>query len=82
MIDPRWQILRWVLVSLVLGGSLWLFVDTVRQPPEPHDIPFELWYGNWRAVLLLTGIFTLFLLGFSIPRRRAEWQNAGSTPPS
>jgi hypothetical protein len=40
----------------------------------PH---FALWYGNWRSVLLWTSIVTLFLLGFSRPRRRTEWQNAG-----
>ena len=38
---------------------------------------FELWYGNWRLVLMWTAIFTTFLLGFVLPRRRIEWGNAG-----
>lgn len=77
MMNPRWEVLRWLLVSLILGGCLWLFTDTVRQVPDPQSVPFELWYGNWRAVVLVTGLFTLFLLGFSLPRHRVEWRNAG-----
>jgi len=38
---------------------------------------FALWYGNWPSVLMWTGIFTTFLLGFVLPRRRVEWRNAG-----
>jgi len=62
---------------MVMGGSLWLFARTVRNVPGLHNLPFEFWYGNWRAVLVVTGLFTLFVLGFTRPRRRAEWRNAG-----
>ncbi|MFQ5828434.1 MAG: methyltransferase family protein [Candidatus Methylomirabilia bacterium] len=72
-----WQAGRWIVVGLVVGTSLWLFLDTVRRVPAPLSVPFELWYGNWRAVLILTGLFTFFLFGFARPRRRMEWRNAG-----
>src|SRR5713101_3703630 len=76
---PLWQVLRWMPVAVVLGGSLWLLVTTVRAVPSPMSMgmPFEFWYGDWRAVLIVTGVFTVFVLGFSWPRRRAEWRNAG-----
>lgn len=54
-----------------------MFVLTVRSGPAWHRIPFELWYGNWRAVLIVAAAFTLFVLGFVRPRRRVEWRNAG-----
>jgi protein-S-isoprenylcysteine O-methyltransferase Ste14 len=57
--------------------GLWLLVRTVRELPDGHNIPFERWYGGWREVLVVTGIFALFVLGFSRPRRRGEWRNAG-----
>jgi methanethiol S-methyltransferase len=88
-----WSNARWILVGLVLAGSLWLFLSTVHHVPGPArmivelangtvlvislSIPFEDWYGNWEPVLLWTGISILFLLGFVLPRRRAEWRNAG-----
>lgn len=71
------EIGRWVLVWLVFGGSLQLFLGTVRQVPGPYNVPFEFWYGNWRAVVVVTGLFILFLLGFSRPRHQVEWRNAG-----
>jgi len=71
------QIVRWVIVGLVVSGSLWLLFGTVSRVRSPYSMPFELWYGHWRAVLILTGLFTLFLLGFTRPRRRVEWRNAG-----
>lgn len=78
-IKAIWLLVRWLLVGLVVGFGLWLFFDTVRSVPGPQSMsmPFELWYGNWRGVLFLTGLFTLFVLGFSQPRRRREWRNAG-----
>ena len=72
----KW-VIRWGLVGLVMSGTLWLLARTVRDVPGAHSYPFERWYGNWRAVLIATGLFTLFLLGFSRPRRRMEWRNAG-----
>lgn len=72
-----WPLVRWLLVGLVVGVGLWLFVRTVRDVPALHNVPFESWYGNWRAVLIVTGVFTLFVVGFTRPRRRGEWRNAG-----
>ena len=69
--------LRLAIVGLVLAGSAWLFLETASSGPSWHRIPFEMWYGNWRAVLVVTGVFVLFVLGFSRPRRRVEWRNAG-----
>jgi protein-S-isoprenylcysteine O-methyltransferase Ste14 len=40
-------------------------------------MPFDHWYGNWRAVLVVSAVFTLFVIGFARPRRRVEWRNAG-----
>lgn len=70
---------RWGVVSVLVAGSVWFFIATARHTPGPSmvRIPFEAWYGNWRAVLLAAGVFTLFLVGFTRPRRRAEWRNAG-----
>lgn len=72
-----WRVAGWGLVGLVTGSMLWLFARTVRDVPGAHSYPFERWYGNWRAVLISTGLFTLFLLGFTRPRHRVEWRNAG-----
>jgi protein-S-isoprenylcysteine O-methyltransferase Ste14 len=74
-----WAWVRWLLVGLVLGASYWLFFSTLRHGPDPQSVPFQAWYGNWRAVGLATVLFLLFLLGFAWPRRRAEWRNAGLT---
>jgi len=73
----KWQRVRWGIVGTVIGLSLWFLYLTVERGPDPNDTPFALWYGNWRAVLIATGLFTLFLFSFSWPRRRAEWRNAG-----
>jgi protein-S-isoprenylcysteine O-methyltransferase Ste14 len=72
-------LVRWSVAAVVVAGSLALFLATVRHTPGPSMawMPHELWYGNWRAVLLMTGAFTLFVVGFTLPRRRAEWRNAG-----
>lgn len=76
-IKAVWQIVRWLLVGLIIGLSLWLFARTVRDVPGLHSPPFESWYGDWRAVLLVTGLFTFFLLGFTRPKHKVEWRNAG-----
>jgi protein-S-isoprenylcysteine O-methyltransferase Ste14 len=74
-----WLAIRWSVATIVVGGSLALFLVTVRHTPGPFMVraPYELWYGNWRAVLVVAGIFTLFLLGFTLPRRLGEWRSAG-----
>lgn len=37
----------------------------------------SLYYGNWRAVLIATAVFALFLLGLARPRQRGKWRNVG-----
>ncbi|MGH2658062.1 MAG: methyltransferase family protein, partial [Actinomycetota bacterium] len=71
------RLARWGVVAVVVSLSLWLLVETVRSAPGSHNISFERWYGGWREVLIVTGIFALFVLGFARPRRRAEWRNVG-----
>jgi len=76
-IKAVWPLVRWLLVGLVIGAGLWLFAQTIRDVPFLSNHPFGAWYGNWRAVLVVTGLFTLFVFGFARPRRRVEWRNAG-----
>lgn len=71
-----WSIVRWAIVAVVVGGGVWLFLGMLLHEPDPENIPSWLWYGNWRAVLITTGLFTLFLLGFARPRRRGEWRDS------
>ncbi len=76
MLTTVWQSIRWGLVGLVVAAGVWLFLREVTSRPGVHSVPFAAWYGNWRAVLVATGIFTLFLLGFVQPRRQPEWRSA------
>ena len=39
--------MRWVLVGLVLGGSLWLFLNTVSHVLGPEGLLFWIWHGSW-----------------------------------
>lgn len=75
------SVLRWMVVAVVVGAGLWLLLEMLLQPPNPddlaHNVSFESWYGNWRAVLFGTAVFALFLLGFARPRQRVAWRNAG-----
>lgn len=79
MIKTAWQIVRWVAASLIIGGTLWLFIDTVTHMPGPASVglPFWFWYGNWGGFLEVTGVSVLFLLAFTLPRRKVEWRNTG-----
>lgn len=79
VVKAIWQIMRWLVVGLVVGGTFWLFLDTVTHMPGPASagLPFWLWYGNWDGFLKVTGVFILFLLGFTLPRKKVEWRNAG-----
>lgn len=69
--------LRWAVVVATVGFWGWLFARDVTTPPSPHGLPFEDWYGNWRAVLVVSGVLVAFVVGFLWPRRRVEWRNAG-----
>lgn len=69
--------LRGGVAGVVAGLGLWLFALTVRVLPGAHDVSFERWYGNWRAVALAAAVFVVFLIGFLQPWRRVEWRHAG-----
>lgn len=71
-----WWVVRWGLVGVVIGSSLWLFARTISDVPGVHNLPFESWYGNWRAVLIVTALFILFFLSFVRPKHRTEWRGA------
>jgi len=68
---------RPLIVLGVIAGGFWVLVRVLRDVPKEPGIPFEAWYGNWPAVLVATGLFLLFLWGFTQPRRRGEWRGAG-----
>ncbi len=71
----RW--LRWLIALAAIGFWVWLFVVQVRMPPMEENIPFEDWYGDWRDVVLVSGVLLLFVLGLVWPRGGAQWRNAG-----
>lgn len=66
----------WAAVSVLAVAAL---VLTLREHPDGMHRPFEAWYGNWPSVALASLLFLGFLFGFTTPRRRAEWRNAGLT---
>ncbi len=74
---PLGLILRtgiWAAVTLLAVVAL---IVTVRERSGDMSQPFHAWYGNWRTVALASLLFLAFLFGFTAPRRRAEWRNAG-----
>ena len=72
-----WPWLRWFVVLGVIGFWLWIFAEHAAMPPMTHSLPFEVWYGNWQEVLLVSAVFVGFVLTLAWPRGRAEWRNAG-----
>ncbi|MGH7325618.1 MAG: methyltransferase family protein [Candidatus Rokuibacteriota bacterium] len=72
-----WRVGRWLLAALVLAFVWRTVIVVIRGAPGAHNMPFEFWYGDWREVLRATALFLVFVLGFSRPRRRVEWRNAG-----
>ena len=76
-VSAVWRVVRWGLVGTVISLGVWLLARTLRTLPDGHNTPFESWYGGWRAVLIVTALFTVFVVGFTQPRRRVEWRNAG-----
>ena len=72
-----WSAVRWVLAVAVVALGLALLALTIREAPGGTSMPFDHWYGNWRAVLVVSAVFTVFVIGFARPRRRVEWRNAG-----
>lgn len=73
-----WQKARRLLIVIgITAGGFFLIVKVLRDHPEAPGISFEAWYGNWPAVLAATGLFLIFLFGFTQPRRRGEWRGAG-----
>ena len=64
------------LVTL-LGVALLVLVVRYVPTLDGMGLPFEEWYGNWRGVLMVSALFTAFLLAFARPRRKVEWRNTG-----
>jgi methanethiol S-methyltransferase len=69
--------LRWPLALAVVGFWAWLFLNIVAMQPGDYNVPFSEWYGNWKAVLIASGVFLAFILAFLWPRGQVEWRNAG-----
>jgi protein-S-isoprenylcysteine O-methyltransferase Ste14 len=72
-----WLWARWLIALAAIGFWIWLFLVQVTMPPMEHSVPFELWYGNWRDMLIVSGVFLAFVLGFVWPRGGMQWRNAG-----
>ena len=72
-----WKALRWTIALGVIGFWVWIFARQAAMRPMLHSLPFELWYGNWADVLLISAIFLTFVLGLAWPRGTAQWRNAG-----
>jgi len=72
-----WLWVRWLIAGAAIGFWVWLFVEQLSMPLMAHGVAFELWYGNWSDVLLVSAVFLAFVLGLAWPRGRAEWRNAG-----
>lgn len=72
-----WRWGRWLIALAAIAFWAWLFLVQVRMPPMEHGLAFEDWYGNWRDVLLVSGVFVAFVLGFVWPRGGMQWRNAG-----
>lgn len=72
-----WAVGRWVVAGLVLVVIMRRVVAILQAAPGSHNIPYERWYGSWREVLIASAIFLVFVLGFTWPRHRGEWRNAG-----
>lgn len=79
MISARalWRWTRWLIALAAISFWIWLFLVQVSMPPMEHSVPFEDWYGNWRDVLIVSGVFLAFVLGFVWPRGGLQWRNAG-----
>ena len=72
-----WRWLRWLVALAAIGFWVWLFLVQVSMPPMEHHVPFDDWYGNWRDMLIVSGVFLAFVLGFVWPRGGMQWRNAG-----
>lgn len=72
-----WRWARWVIALAGIGFWVWLFLVQVSMPPMELSLPFEYWYGNWKDVLIVSGVFLAFVLGFAWPRGGLQWRNAG-----
>lgn len=72
-----WRWARWLIALSAIGFWIWLFLVQVTMPPMEHSVPFEYWYGNWRDMLIVSGVFLAFILGFVWPRGGMQWRNAG-----
>lgn len=71
----RRRLLRAGFVILTVGLFLLGFLGTLTSPEE--NMPFQKWYGNWPAVLMISSLFLFFLFFLTRPRRPQEWRGAG-----
>ena len=69
--------MRWLVVLAVIGFWGWMFLKQVSMPFVTRSLPFEMWYGNWPSVLIVSAVFLVFVFGFVWPRGLVEWRNAG-----
>ena len=52
------------------------FLNLYSLPPKT---PFNKWYGNWPAVVIVTVLFLFFIFFLTRPRRPKEWRGASLT---
>lgn len=64
-------------VILTIGLFLLGFLGTLISPEE--NMPFDKWYGNWPAVLMISAVFLFFLFFLTRPCKPNEWSGAGLT---
>jgi protein-S-isoprenylcysteine O-methyltransferase Ste14 len=72
-----WRWTRWLIAFAAIGFWTWLLLAQITMPPMEHSVPFEDWYGSWSDVLIVSGVFLAFVLGFVWPRGGMQWRNAG-----
>ena len=66
-----------VIVVVLVRFALRDVLSTASSPEQ--DMNFDLWYGNWPAVVMITAVFLFFLFFLTRPRRPKEWKGAGLT---
>lgn len=77
VLRAAWRWLRWLIALGVIAFWLSIFADHAGMQPMRHSLPFELWYGDWYNVMVVSALFLSFVLALAWPRGRAEWRSAG-----
>jgi protein-S-isoprenylcysteine O-methyltransferase Ste14 len=70
-------LLRGTLALVAVGSAVALVAEQLAGGAAEPPIPFDRWYGHWRAAAVAIGLFALFLFAFARPRRPREWRHAG-----